>query len=141
MNKKMIHAFLPILFTFNSCEKYGKLEWENPSIFSINKLPPKAHFVTYETEKLAQINSPLESKNYISLNGKWKFKFSKNIKDRPKDFYEMGHSVNQWQSIMVPGSWELQGWSYPIYLDEEYPFPAKPRTPQNDSLSWTFREI
>jgi beta-galactosidase len=27
---------------------------------------------------------------------------------------------------MVPGSWELQGWSYPIYLDEEYPFPAKP---------------
>ena len=126
MNKKIINAFLPILFTFNSCEKYGKLEWENPSIFSINKLPPKAHFVTYETEKLAQINSPLESKNYISLNGKWKFKFSKNIKDRPMDFYEMGHSADQWQSIMVPGSWELQGWSYPIYLDEEYPFPAKP---------------
>ena len=27
---------------------------------------------------------------------------------------------------MVPGSWELQGHSFPIYLDEEYPFDPKP---------------
>jgi len=26
----------------------------------------------------------------------------------------------------VPGHWELQGWSVPIYLDEEYPFPPNP---------------
>ena len=126
MNKKIIYTFLPILFVLTSCGKHGKLEWENPLVFSINKLPPKAHFISYESEKLAQINNPVESKNFISLNGKWKFKFSKNIKDRPKNFYEMGHIADDWQSIMVPGSWELQGWSYPIYLDEEYPFPANP---------------
>ena len=126
MNKKIIHLFLPILLILISCEKHGKYEWENPSIFSINKLPPKAHFVAYETEKLAQINNPLESKNYISLNGQWKFKFSKTIKDRPDDFFEMGHNDTNWDKIIVPGSWELQDWSYPIYLDEEYPFPVNP---------------
>ena len=109
-----------------SCEKYGKHEWENPTIFGINKLAPRAHFTTYESDKLAQINDPIQSKNFISLNGKWKFKFSKNIKDRPKNFYEMGFSDNNWDKITVPGSWELQGWSFPIYLDEEYPFPANP---------------
>jgi len=126
MNKKIIHSFLLANILLFSCEKHGKLEWENPTIFGINKLPPKAHFVSYETEQLAQINNPLESKNYISLNGRWKFKFSKNIKDRPQDFYEMGYNDDEWDKIMVPGSWELQGWSYPIYLDEEYPFPANP---------------
>tara|TARA_A100000164_G_scaffold69673_1_gene58094 strand:+ start:24191 stop:27340 length:3150 start_codon:yes stop_codon:yes gene_type:complete len=126
MNKKIIHSFLVVTLLFFACEKHGNLEWENPTIFGINKLPPKAHFISYETEKLAQINNPLESKNYISLNGKWKFKFSKNIKDRPQDFYEMGYNDDGWSKIMVPGSWELQGWSYPIYLDEEYPFPANP---------------
>ena len=78
MNKKIIHSFLAATILFFSCEKHGKLEWENPTIFEINKLPPKAHFISYETEKLAQINNPLESKNYISLNGNWNFKFSDN---------------------------------------------------------------
>ena len=119
MNKKIIYLFLPILLIMFSCEKHGKHEWENPTIFGINKLAPRAHFTTYESDKLAQINDPIQSKNFISLNGKWKFKFSKNIKDRPKNFYEMEFSDNNWDKITVPGSWELQGWSFPIYLDEE----------------------
>ena len=60
------------------------------------------------------------------MNGQWKFKFSKTIKDRPDDFFEMGHNDTNWDKIIVPGSWELQDWSYPIYLDEEYPFPVNP---------------
>jgi Beta-galactosidase/beta-glucuronidase len=33
---------------------------------------------------------------------------------------------NDWDKINVPGSWEPQGWSFPIDLDEEYPFPPDP---------------
>ena len=126
MNNKRILFFLPIIFFITSCEQYGKYEWENPTIIGINKLPPRAHFTTYESESLALKNDPAQSKNFISLNGKWKFNFSKNFKDRPEEFFEMGYNDNNWNQIMVPGSWELQGWSYPIYLDEEYPFPANP---------------
>ncbi|MEC9437103.1 MAG: glycoside hydrolase family 2 TIM barrel-domain containing protein [Candidatus Neomarinimicrobiota bacterium] len=126
MKNKRILFFLPILFFITSCEQYGKYEWENPTIIGINKLPPRAHFITYESESLALKNDPAKSKNFISLNGQWKFNFSKNFKDRPEDFYEMGYNDNDWNQITVPGSWELQGWSYPIYLDEEYPFPVDP---------------
>ena len=126
MNNKTLLFFLPALFFITNCEQYGKHEWENPTIIGINKLPPRAHFTSYESELLAIKNDPSRSKNYISLNGKWKFKFSKNIKDKPENFYEMGFNDNDWDKINVPGSWELQGWSFPIYLDEEYPFPADP---------------
>ena len=61
-----------------------------------------------------------------SLNGDWKFSFSKNPKERPKDFYRIDYDDSKWSSINVPGHWELQGWSKPIYLDEEYPFPPDP---------------
>ena len=96
MNKKIIHSFLAATILFFSCEKHGKLEWENPTIFEINKLPPKAHFISYETEKLAQINNPLESKNYISLNGNWKFKFSKILKIDRRIFMK-------WVTTMMDG--------------------------------------
>ena len=60
-------------------------------------------------------------KYFESLNGDWKFSFSKNPKERAKDFYRKDYDDSEWSSINVPGHWELQGWSKPIYLDEEYP--------------------
>ena len=46
-------------------------DWENQSIFQINREPPRAHFHFFESERYAQVNDPKKSKYYISLNGKW----------------------------------------------------------------------
>ena len=40
--------------------------------------------------------------------------------------------ITKWDDIDVPGSWEMQGWSVPIYLDEEYPFPPEPPSVPHD---------
>ena len=101
-------------------------DWENPLVYNINRENPRAHFHYYESEKYAQINDPNKSKYFISLNGKWKFNFSKNPDERPIDFYKDDFNDSDWRLINVPGHWELQGWSKPIYLDEEYPFTADP---------------
>ena len=66
----------------------------------------------------------------------------------------ISETLESWQEIQVPGHWELQGWSVPIYLDEEYPFkPDPPFVPhkynsvgsyvQNFSLNedWLERDI
>jgi hypothetical protein len=66
MKNKTLLFFLPILFFITNCEKYGKHEWENPTIIGINKLPPRAHFTSYESELLAIKNDPSRWKNYIS---------------------------------------------------------------------------
>jgi len=60
------------------------------------------------------------------LNGEWKFHFAKDPSQKAVGFEEVNHDVSSWENIQVPGHWEMQGWSVPIYLDEEYPFPPDP---------------
>ena len=123
-----------------SCDFGKSHEWENPEIFSINKLPPRSHFFAFENEKLAKDNNRNKSANFSNLNGKWKFNLSPNPKNRPIDFYQYDYDDTKWPEIMVPGSWELQGHSFPIYLDEEYPFdPKPPYVPHNYNAVGSYR--
>ena len=118
--------YVCLIFLISGCEQKTQLEWEDPSIFDINKEPPRAHFFSYETLKLAKEKIPAQSTNFLSLNGKWKFNFAKQVDERPKSFFKSNFNDSNWSEIMVPGNWELMGWSSPIYLDEEYPFPVNP---------------
>ena len=52
-------------------------EWENPQIFEINRGKPHAHFIPFESKDLAIEDDPKKSKYYQSLNGTWKFNYSK----------------------------------------------------------------
>jgi beta-galactosidase len=101
-------------------------EWENPQIFEINREPAHAHFIPFESKKLAAQDVSEKSKYFQSLNGTWKFKYSKNPNSRPKNFFKPGTDLSGWDDIIVPGNWEMQGYGTPIYLDEEYPFPPNP---------------
>ena len=128
-----------LLFLVN-CDRNTQPEWEDPTIFQINQEPPRAHFFAYESEALANINNPLQSDYFQSLNGTWKFNFSKNPDGRPKNFYKSNYDDSNWSDITVPGHWELQGWSVPIYLDEEYPFtPNPPFVPHDYNTVGSYR--
>ena len=125
--KKYTNLFLILIsFLWVSCEINQQEEWEDPSVFNINRQLARAHFFPFESEELALKNDPFQSKYFQSLNGDWKFNFSPNPKKRPKNFYKTNYDDTNWSDIKVPGHWELQGWSVPIYLDEEYPFPPNP---------------
>ena len=107
-------------------------DWENPAVLSINREDPTAHFFHYESEDLALLGDPEKSHYYQSLNGQWKFHYALNPESQPLDFMKSDFDVTQWDDIEVPGSWEMQGWSVPIYLDEEYPFPPDPPAVPHD---------
>ena len=131
MNKQFIFVFgilvlIGALVFLKKNKKEPILDWENQTIFQSNREKPRAHFFPFESKKYALLNNPEKSKYFESLNGDWKFSFSKNPTERPKDFYRVDYDDSEWSSINVPGHWELQGWSKPIYLDEEYPFPPDP---------------
>ena len=114
------------LIFINNKKNVTTYDWENQLVYNINREKPYAHFFPYETERYALIGKPENSKYFISLNGKWNFYFSNNPNERPKEFYMSDFDISNWKTIDVPGHWELQGWSQPIYLDEEYPFPPSP---------------
>ncbi|HTJ50850.1 MAG TPA: glycoside hydrolase family 2 TIM barrel-domain containing protein [Cyclobacteriaceae bacterium] len=61
-----------------------------------------------------------------SLNGIWKFKWSPDPQSRPVNFYTENYSTENWDNILVPGNWELQGFGTPIYTNITYPFKRDP---------------
>ena len=100
--------------------------WEDQTVFQVNREEPRAHFFPFESEALALKNDKSLSNYYHSLNGEWKFHFAKDPSQKAIGFEKVGHDISSWENIQVPGHWEMQGWSVPIYLDEEYPFSPNP---------------
>jgi len=95
---------------------------ENPLVVEINKLPARASFFAFESTNLANANNVETSENYKSLNGTWKFNWSREPKDRPTEFFKEGYDISNWDNIPVPSNWELQGYGIPIYTNIPYPF-------------------
>ena len=89
-------------------------DWENPAVLGINKLPYHATL---------QLPSKWDDcKEIVSLDGQWKFHWSKDPDSRPADFYRNDYDVSEWATIKVPGNWQLQGYGKPIYVNMQYPF-------------------
>lgn len=110
--------------------------WQDALINEINREPMAAHFLPFINEQAALAQQALpdverfevnpSAERRVSLNGMWKFLYSKNNDTCPADFHKPGYDTRRWKDIEVPGSWELQGFDAPIYTDTRYPFPANP---------------
>ncbi|MFT3902398.1 MAG: glycoside hydrolase family 2 TIM barrel-domain containing protein [Niabella sp.] len=111
----------------------GNTEWENETIFAVNKEIGHVTYIPYpDVAKLKEdprFEQPwLESKSpyYFSLNGKWKFNWAKQPSERPVEFYKPGYDVSKWKEIPVPSNWEMLGYGTPIYTNITYPYANRP---------------
>lgn len=124
-----------ILFSMNKINAQTVPDWENPDVNQINKEQPHA-FTFLAGEKA---NNPM----IRSLNGIWKFKWSPNPQSRPAGFYTENYTAENWDNILMPGNWELQGFGTPIYTNIAYPFKVDPpkvtREPEEHFTSYLER--
>ncbi len=105
------------------------VDWENPHVFGINKLP------YHNTLQLPSKES--ECQEIISLDGQWYFHWSKNPDERPVDFYRLDYDTSSWDKIQVPGNWQMQGYGKPIYTNISYPFQRdEPRVTNEPPKDW-----
>ena len=100
--------------------------WENPTVFNINQEVPHVPVVPFPDSASFLTNETKDSPFYQSLNGAWKFHWVDKPVDRPIDFYKMDFDTAHWGEIQVPAHWELNGYSYPIYVNDRYPFHKNP---------------
>jgi len=100
-------------------------DWENPWLTTLNTVKPHVSYIPFESEAKAIKNIPAESSAYKLLNGKWKFKLSDNYTQVPEGFFKPGFDASSWALIDVPSTWEVQGYSYPIYTNIPYEFYSK----------------
>ena len=80
--------------------------------------------VPYGSSEAAQNGKFTESPFYQSLNGTWQFAYGEDA-DKMVAAAEAG-SLNDWQEISVPGTWMMQGWDYPHYVNVQMPFYEQP---------------
>lgn len=89
-------------------------DWENPEVVGIHK-------ENYHSTLMLPSERAIHPE-VISLNGNWKFHWSPDPSKRPERFYEMNYSVAGWDSIVVPGNWQMQGFDIPIFTNWTHPF-------------------
>ena len=118
----VIALFCISMPSFLTAQQISVPDWENPVLTSFNTIKPHVSFIPYDTEYKALKNIPEESSAYKSLNGKWRFKLSDNYTKVPEGFYKPGFDATSWALIDVPSTWEVQGYSYPIYTNSNYEF-------------------
>ncbi len=97
-----------------------KDEWKNPEINAVNRAPMHTNYFAYENHETARQGNKENSQNYLSLNGMWKFNWVKDASDRPTDFYTNNFNDKGWDTMRVPGMWELNGYGDPIYVNVGY---------------------
>ncbi|MEP2775862.1 MAG: glycoside hydrolase family 2 TIM barrel-domain containing protein [Luteolibacter sp.] len=101
-------------------------DWQDQSIFRINKEAPRAVSMPFPDQESATTKSRLESPWSQLLNGDWAFHYSGNPDSRPADFFKTDFDASAWKTIPVPANWQMHGYGIPVYTNSEYPFLADP---------------
>ena len=94
-------------------------EWQDQNLNSVNRLPMHTAYFAFDTNDVSKEDKS-QSKNYLSLNGDWKFNWVRDLEERPTDFFKKDFNDAGWDEISVPGMWELNGYGDPIYVNIGY---------------------
>ncbi|TCN58657.1 DUF4981 domain-containing protein [Flavobacterium circumlabens] len=129
--KKIISILLLIasIVTVNAQDKTPY--WQNEKINEENREPMHAAYYVFENEALAAKNDWKESKNYLNLNGPWKFKYVDSPANLPTGYENSTFNDAAWDNFRIPASWDVNGYGYPVYVNTTYDFDylMKPNPP------------
>ena len=113
--------FFIIYFLFSPIGAQAHHDWEDNHILQINREPARAYFIPFGEKK---------GDRMLSLNGDWKFRWTKRPEWRVKDFYRTDFDDSGWIKFPVPANWEVNTGSHcfgtPIYVSAGYPFKIDP---------------
>ena len=107
--KRISLLIAALLIAVSALSKEKMEPWQDPNIFEENRMPMSATFVTDQQQTL-------------SLDGIWKFNFNETIEGRTRGFEAPSYDDSDWDTIPVPGMWELNGFGDPLYLNIGYPW-------------------
>lgn len=94
--------------------------WLDANTNRVGTEQPRASFFAYESQQKAETARKSESQQYMSLEGKWKFRFDTNHYDAPAGFQAVGYDDAQWELFPVPGLFEPNGHGDRIYRNAGY---------------------
>ena len=135
MKKHLLYLIIIILCTALGLSAQTFTEWQDPAVFEVNKLYPRANF--QQTKQFTDRDPYFES-----LDGTWAFYYVPNADERPTDFFRTGYDDSGWGSIPVPGNWELNGYGVPVYVNTTNDFDNSqlPKVPVKGNAVGSYRK-
>ena len=119
--RKALFGLFVLLTPFIPAIAQEHHDWEDNHVLQINREPARAYFIPYRQ---------LKGDCTITLNGLWKFRWTKTPDERIKDFYRTDFDASKWTTFPVPANWEVntsgQHYGTPIYISAGYPFKIDP---------------
>jgi len=97
-------------------------DWENPQVVSRNKEPAHTTAIPFADVPSALRGERSDSPYFMLLNGDWRFHWSPNPGAATDDFYRADFDDGSWDTVAVPGNWQVQGYGIPRYLSAGYAF-------------------
>lgn len=142
--KKYFELML-ILGAVNLFAQYGDINIDNyiqnAEMFAENQIDPTAILIPFASYDDCLNKSEQESGYFKSLNGKWQFNLQNTPYTFDKDFFTPDYNDKNWDNIIVPGTWQMQGFDHLVYRNvpmEYYPYDP-PRVPTELNPSGAYR--
>lgn len=112
-------------------------EWQDPAVFEINKRHTYPFTMDFVHNTGGYLRLPPEE-----LDGMWKFLYVPNADERPTDFFRTDFDDSDWDSIPVPGNWELNGYGVPVYVNTTNDFDNSelPKVPVKGNAVGSYRK-
>lgn len=92
---------------------------KNPEVFEEGRLPAHSDHVVYASE--AELHNEMTSLRH-SLDGVWKFFYSKNYQSAPAGFEAPDFDSAAFEDIRVPAHIQMEGYGVPQYVNTQYPW-------------------
>ena len=112
---------------------------ENLQVLHVGTEAPRAYFVPYSSEAVAQeaelyleddllLHPATVSDRYHLLSGPdWFFNYYPNLHEVPQDFFEVDNKDYElWELLEVPSVWQTHGYDRHQYVNTRYPIPYDP---------------
>ncbi|MUG86037.1 DUF4981 domain-containing protein [Paenibacillus timonensis] len=113
-------------------------EWENLSCLHIGRLPARASFIPYGNAETARTGKRGRSPHYQTLNGMWKFRYHRSLREVEGSFFETETNVSAWDNLIVPSCWQTNGYDQLHYTNVNYPIPYDPPFIPDDNPAGTY---
>ena len=83
MKKQLLSCCLAALGLTTAIQAQNFNEWKDPEVNSVNRSAMHTNYFAYASADEAKAGSKEDSKNFMTLNGLWKFNWVRNADARP----------------------------------------------------------
>ena len=102
---------------------YRHMDWSNIEVLGRNRLPVRPFYCGYPDRESAKRGIREESPNFRLLNGQWKFSYYESPFYVPDGCVQESYDDRAFDTMPVPGHWQLGGYDSPHYNDAVALFP------------------